>query len=367
PSPVPSTSPEATATPSPVPSTSPEATAIPSPTPSASPEVTTTPSPNTSPEVTPTPEISDVPEDAFEADGKIKSAFANLLLIEEKIPSSGSSVSSSSSSSNTSSSSNSQSSSSSSSTTTPSPTPTVLQGWQTINGKKYYYVDGTPVKGTQIIDGVYYYFDNAGAIIPCVGIDVSKYQGNIDWKTVKASGVEFAIIRAGYRGYGTGKVVEDIKFRNNIQGATAAGLKVGVYFFSQAVNTQEAVEEASMCLEAVKGYNLAYPIFIDTEYSTSAKDGRADSLSKTQRTTIVKAFCETIKNAGYKAGVYSSASWYSYQLDYSQISNYSIWVAHYGVTSPRMNDRYDIWQFTGSGSCAGISTAVDLNIGYTTY
>lgn len=363
-SPSPSVSPDPIITPEPSPEVTPEVSpeTTPEPSPEASPEISPEPSVEPEPTPTPTPEISEVREDAFDADGKIKSAFSFLRLNEERIETI---VSSGSSSDDNSSST--EPSPAPVPTPSPEPTPVVLQGWQEVDGKKYYYVNGNPVTGTQVIDNVMYYFDNAGAIIPCVGIDVSKYQGNIDWQAVKNSGVEFAIIRVGYRGYGSGKLVEDTRFRTNIRGATAAGLKVGVYFFSRAINTEEAVEEASMCLDAVRGYSLAYPIYLDLEYSTSRKDGRADALSKTQRTMIAKAFCETVQNGGYKAGIYSSASWYSYQLDYSQISQYSIWVAHYGVTSPAMSNHYDIWQYTGSGACAGISTAVDLNIGYTNY
>ena len=244
---------------------------------------------------------------------------------------------------------------------------TVYYGWQTLSGSKYYFdKNGNKVTGTQVIQGITYYFDKDGKMGSRIGIDVSKYQGNIDWKAVKNAGIEFAIIRVGYRGYGTGVLVEDPYFRQNIRGATAAGIKVGVYVFSQAITTQEAVEEASMCIEAVKGHNLAYPIFFDTEYSTSNRTGRADGLSKSHRTTIAKAFCETVRNAGYKAGIYASKSWFYNQLDYSRISSYHIWVAHY-ASSTDFAYRYDIWQYTGSGTCAGIGGAVDMNIGYTAY
>ena len=244
---------------------------------------------------------------------------------------------------------------------------TTYYGWQTIDGDKYYFdKNGEKVTGTQTIQGITYYFDKTGKMGNRIGIDISKYQPNIDWKTVKDSGVEFVIIRAGYRGYGSGALVEDPYFKTHIKGATSVGLKVGVYVFSQAITTQEAVEEASLALQLVKGYNIQYPIFFDTEYSTSAKTGRADHLSQSQRTTIAKAFCETIQNAGYNAGIYASKTWFYYQLDYSQISQYDIWVAHY-ASSTDFKYRYDIWQYTGTGTCAGVAGAVDLNIGYTAY
>ena len=244
---------------------------------------------------------------------------------------------------------------------------TTYYGWQTISGAKYYYdKNGEKVTGTQTIQGITYYFDKDGKMGSRIGIDISKYQPSINWQTVKDSGIEFVIIRAGYRGYGTGALVEDPYFKQHIQGATSVGLKVGVYVFSQAITTQEAVEEASLALSLVKGYNIKYPIFFDTEYSTSAKTGRADHLSQTQRTTIAKAFCETIQNAGYNAGIYASKTWFYYQLDYSQLSQYDIWLAHY-TTSTDFKYHYDMWQYTGTGTCAGVAGAVDMNIGYTAY
>ena len=207
---------------------------------------------------------------------------------------------------------------------------TIYYGWQTLNGKRYYFdKNGKKVTGMQVIQGVTYYFDANGVMGNRLGIDVSKYQGNIDWAKVKASGIDYAIIRVGYRGYGSGVLVEDPTFKRNIQGATAAGIKVGVYVFSQAINTQEAVEEASLCLEATRGYGLALPIYFDSEYSTSRRSGRADGLSQSQRTRIAVAFCETVRSGGRAAGVYASKTWFYYQLNYSEISRYSIWVAHY--------------------------------------
>ena len=141
--------------------------------------------------------------------------------------------------------------------------------------------------------------EQQGAVL---GIDVSKWNRNIDWEKVKESGVRFVIIRCGYRGSKTGALVEDPYFRQNIKGATDAGLKVGIYFFTQAITPAEAVEEASMALKLVEGYELDYPIFIDTEGS----GGRADSLDTETRTAVCEAFCETVEQAGYEAGVYAS-------------------------------------------------------------
>ena len=239
------------------------------------------------------------------------------------------------------------------------------QGWQTLDGKLYYYgADYKPVTGEQTISGIKYKFGPDGALsqgISVTGIDVSKYQPNIDWKTVKASGIEFAIIRVGYRGSSTGVLVEDPYFKQHIKGATQAGLKVGVYFFTQAITKAEAVEEASMALALTEGYNLAYPIFIDTERVSG--NARANNLSRANRTEIVEAFCKTIQNAGRKAGVYASKSWYNDQLDVSKLDKYCIWVAQYNTTCT-YNGRYSIWQYTETGKVPGISGYVDLNISY---
>lgn len=240
-------------------------------------------------------------------------------------------------------------------------------GWQTLNGSLYYYKeDHTPATGNQTIGGVQYVFSADGVLQTgnqSLGIDVSKWQGSIDWTAVANSGVKFAIIRCAYRGAATGVIVEDPYFRANIQGATANGIKVGVYFFTQAINEYEAVEEASTAIGLVAGYHLNYPIFIDTE---NASNGRANGLDVATRTSVVKAFCETVRNAGYKPGIYASRSWYNTKLDMSQLSTYNIWVAQYNTTCT-YTGRYDIWQYTSSGSIPGINGRVDLNIGYTNY
>lgn len=192
-----------------------------------------------------------------------------------------------------------------------------------------------------------------------LGIDVSKWNKDIDWEAVKESGVRFVIIRCGYRGSKTGVLVEDPYFRQNIQGAKDAGLKVGVYFFTQAINQAEAVEEASMVLSLTEGYELDYPIFIDTEGS----GGRADTLDTATRTAVCEAFCETVEQAGQKAGVYASRNWYYNNVDDDVLSQYTIWVAEYRK-EPLYTGRYDIWQYTSSGQIDGISGRVDLNLSY---
>lgn len=237
-------------------------------------------------------------------------------------------------------------------------------GWQTIDGKTYFFdKNGNKITGDQVIQGAKYSFGADGALAQTaggMGIDVSKWNGNIDWAAVKNSGVNFVIIRCGYRGSSEGALIEDQKFRSNIKGATNAGLKVGVYFFTQAVNEVEAVEEASMVINLVKDYNLSYPIYLDVEGS----NGRGDRISVSQRTANIKAFCGTISNAGYRAGVYANKTWFTSMINTSQITNYKIWLAQYAQAVTYNASRYDMWQYTSKGRVTGISGNVDMNICY---
>ncbi len=240
-------------------------------------------------------------------------------------------------------------------------------GWQKIDGSTYYFdKNGNPVTGEQIIGGAKYTFTKTGELKSgsgTLGIDVSKYQGDIDWKAVKASGVQFVIIRCAYRGYGTGVLVEDVKFKQNLAGAKAAGLDIGIYIFSQAINEVEAVEEASACLGYLNGMKIKYPIFIDIETSGGNGSGRADNLTVTQRTNVAIAFCETIKNAGYKPGVYANKNYLTNKMDASKLSKYYIWLAQY-AEKPTYSGEYDMWQYTSKGKVAGIEGNVDMNLSY---
>lgn len=240
-------------------------------------------------------------------------------------------------------------------------------GWQTIDGYVYFFdKDGNYVTGEQVIQGAKYTFGSDGRLSSgsgTMGIDVSKHNGNIDWNAVKNSGVSYVIIRCGYRGSSTGALVEDPKFRSNIKGAKAAGLKVGVYFFSQAVNEVEAVEEASMALSLISGYGLNYPVFLDVEGS----GGRADSISRDMRTAVCKAFCATIQNSGYSAGVYANKTWLNEKINAGGLTAYKIWLAQYAAAPTYTTTRYDMWQYSSKGRISGISTNVDMNISYMNY
>lgn len=197
-----------------------------------------------------------------------------------------------------------------------------------------------------------------------LGIDVSKWQGEIDWEKVKDDGVEFVIIRCGYRGYTKGTLIEDPMFAQNIKGATDAGLKVGVYFFTQAINEVEAVEEASMVVSLVRDYDLQYPIFIDTE--SAGGTGRADGLDVESRTKVCDAFCATIQDAGYKSGVYASRNWYYEKVEAEELEDYVIWLAEYR-SIPLYKGYYHMWQYTSKGKVDGINGNVDMNLSYLIY
>lgn len=251
-------------------------------------------------------------------------------------------------------------------------TVTTPVGWQTVNGKTYYYdTQGLKVTGLKQIDGKLYFFDDNGVKASSLGIDVSYFNGDIDWNKVKAQGIDFAIIRVAGRTWGSGILFEDsnsYKQMENggeyLQEAKAAGLKVGVYVYSSAINTNEAVEEASLALEILNGTKLDLPIYIDMEYSGDYPNGRADKLTAQQRLEIVQAFCTTVKNAGYTPGVYGGEYYFENgALDASKLTDYNLWLASY-TTDQKLPSfsGYNVWQFTSAGKVNGVSGSVDLNV-----
>ena len=239
-------------------------------------------------------------------------------------------------------------------------------GWQTLDGKVYFFTaEGNKVTGEQVIQGAKYNFASDGSLVVgsgTMGIDVSKWNGSIDWNAVKNSGVSYVIIRVGYRGSSQGSLIDDPTFKTNIKGATAAGIKVGVYFFTQAVDEVEAVQEASMVLDRISGYKISYPVFLDVEGS----GGRGDKIDSATRTAVCKAFCNTIQNAGYTAGIYANKTWLTSKMDAGALSAYKIWLAQYAST-PTYTGRYDLWQYRSTGKVSGISGNVDLNLSYLGY
>lgn len=201
-----------------------------------------------------------------------------------------------------------------------------------------------------------------GQVTSHKGIDVSSHQGKIDWNLVAQDGVEFAIIRVGFRGYGSeGKLVVDEQFENNIKGAQAAGIKVGVYFFSQAINEAELLEEANLVLEKIAPYKLDCPVVYDVEKTSSA--GRMNEISVEERTNLTLLFCQTIENAGYTPMIYHNTEMGALMIDIATLENYDKWYASY---SDQMFYPYEykIWQYSDKGKIQGINTDVDLNISF---
>lgn len=246
-------------------------------------------------------------------------------------------------------------------TNTPSPTQAVYaDGWNIINGKTYYCMNNSFLKGWADIGGFRYYFSKKTGIKSSrVGIDVSYFQGNIDWNKVKAAGVDFAIIRAGGRYYGGGGLYVDDNFEKNIKGALAAGIKCGVYVFSAAINEVEGAQEANLILNAIQGYNITGPLVIDLEVNY----GRAQNLTKSQRTNIALTALEVLKSSGHNAMLYTGHYFYQNYLEPSRLTGYPLWIAYYTSDYNKVSDvPYSIWQYTSSGSVPGISGRVDLNV-----
>ena len=215
-------------------------------------------------------------------------------------------------------------------------------------------------------EGQYTYWEN-GQKVSLKGVDVSKYQEAIDWNKVAADGVEFAIIRLGFRGMGTNGTCElDPYFKQNIEGAKAAGIDVGVYFFTQAKTVEEAKEEARFVIDSLEGYDITWPVVFDTEKITSYAAARANALSIETRTACAKAFLEEIKAAGYTPMLYANTRWSILNLDLAQLSDYDFWYAYYGddIYYPY---QFSMWQYTSSGTVDGIKGNADLNISLKDY
>lgn len=192
------------------------------------------------------------------------------------------------------------------------------------------------------------------------GIDVSSHQEGIDWEKVKKDGISFAMIRCGYRGGTEGKLYQDTHFITNMEGAKAAGLKVGVYWFSSAISEKEAKEEADYVLNLVKYYKLDLPITYDME-PLEGQSGRIDKLTKSEKTKIASAFTKRIQAKGYKTLIYGNVSWLTNDINLDKLKSSEIWLASYSkkLTYTKV---FTMWQYTQEGSVDGISGSVDINM-----
>ena len=194
-----------------------------------------------------------------------------------------------------------------------------------------------------------------------LGVDVSEHQGYVDWQALKASGFDFAFIRLGYRGYGQeGNIRLDKEFHQNIQNAQAAGFDVGVYFFAQAINEEEALEEANFVLQNLQGYTLQLPVVYDPE-SILDDEARTDNVSGEQFTKNTEAFCSAVADAGYEPMIYANMLWEAFELDLEKLSEYPLWYADY-EPAPQTPYHFRFWQYTNQGQVAGVNGNVDLNI-----
>ncbi len=214
-------------------------------------------------------------------------------------------------------------------------------------------------------DGFLKYVGDDSTVEAKNGIDVSRFQGKINWEKVKAAGIDFAIIRAGLRGTTEGKLLTDDFFEDNIEGATENGIDVGVYFYSQAVNKEEAEEEVQLILDLIEPYKVTYPVVIDVE-SAESDSARTADLTTDDYELVVKTFCDMVSKAGYKPMIYGNVKSYTLLMDAIDIDDYDIWIAYYG-TPLYYPYHFNIWQYTSSGRVDGIDGDVDLNICITDY
>ncbi len=222
--------------------------------------------------------------------------------------------------------------------------------------------------------GFMYYTDESGNKTSYIGIDVSSFQSEVDWEKVKTSGIDFAIIRCGLRGYGSeGRLVMDSCFEDNIKGAIAAGLNVGVYFYTQALNTEEAIEEANFVLETISPYEFNGPIVLDVE--SASPEERIKDITATERTDNIIAFCDTIKAAGYNTMIYADLKFFTTKMEIARLEDYEKWYANYntlekdestsvwGYHNPLLLPyEFSMWQYTNSGTLDGIEGDVDFDV-----
>ena len=195
------------------------------------------------------------------------------------------------------------------------------------------------------------------------GIDVSEWQGDIDWKKVASTGISFAIIRCGFRYIESNELGEDANFKKNIEGAIDAGLKVGVYFYGTAINKKEAIEEANYTINLIKDYTLSYPVVYDAE---TFDRGRLEGVSYSTITENILTFMDEIESYGYASMVYSNSSAFYDRLDTGKFDSRLLWLAHY-IDKTDYKGNYNMWQYADNGSVSGINGNVDLNVSYFKY
>lgn len=239
------------------------------------------------------------------------------------------------------------------------------------SGGKYHFIPIDPelqkndyaMENLVILDSGEVQYVKGGEVTSYKGIDVSKFQGKIDWKKVAEDGVKFAFVRVGFRGYGEkGVLAEDETARDNLKGANDAGIKVGVYFYTQAITREEAIEEVNMVLDMIAPYQIDCPVVIDVERVSSAS-GRMNALDAQTRTEIVKTFCESIDAAGYHPMIYHNLEMAAVMLDIAELEKYDKWFAYY-KNEFYYPYAYQVWQYSDKGRVQGISGDVDMNVAF---
>lgn len=208
-----------------------------------------------------------------------------------------------------------------------------------------------------------YYED--GKQVSFVGVELSKYQEYVDFNKLKKAGVDFVMLRVGARGYGSGQLLMDEYFADNIKRAGDAGLLIGVYFFSQAVTEEEALEEANLVLQSIQDYNVVFPVAFDMEYIEN-DTARVEQLSRDEKTAITKTFLKTIKNAGYNTVIYGNKEWLMKRIDLSQLTDYDVWLSQY-KDIPDYPYRFTMWEYTSTGTVDGVAGHVNMSISFIDY
>ena len=218
-----------------------------------------------------------------------------------------------------------------------------------------------------IENGFMAYYDDEGKKLSHLGVDLSYHQPSVDWDQLKASQVEFVMLRCGYRGYSEGGLIMDEKFREYASKCNEYGIPMGVYFFTQAVTVEEAVKEAEFVIDAIKDFDISYPVAFDTEY-VSEETARTNltEISDELRTDMIKAFCERVEEEGYYPMYYASENWVRRNMYFEELSDYDLWAAMYMDENDFLFD-HTIWQYTCEGNVPGIDTQVDLNVSMVDY
>lgn len=212
-------------------------------------------------------------------------------------------------------------------------------------------------------DRMKYYKD--GKQVSFVGVELSKYQEYVDFNKLKKDGIDFVMLRVGARGYGSGQILLDEYFLDNLKRADDAGLQIGVYFFSQAITEEEAVEEANLVLQSIQDYTVTYPVVFDMEYIEN-DTARVEQLSRDEKTIIAKKFLKTIEDAGYNAMLYGNKEWLIKRIELAQLTDYDVWLSQPGDV-PDYPYRFTMWEYTNTGTVDGVAGHANLSISFIDY